>query len=112
GTASFVSLPYDGFTARGEYVWEATHPVPLVAWYGAGIVASGYVLAAVRDLEEPDGRRLRAVLEPADAALVPAAFTTGVPDTREGRLEAYGTDEIRFSIDAPRDGLVVLNEVM
>ena len=45
-----------------------------------------------------------------DASAVPAVG--GAPENREGTLERYEPDVIRFSIDAPRAGLVVLNEIM
>jgi hypothetical protein len=103
------------FIARGGDVYEAKHPAPLVAWYGAAtIVASsapGDVLAAVRAVEEPDGARRRAVIERADAALVPRALEGAAPDARDGTLVSYEPDQIVVAIDAPRAGIVVLNEI-
>ena len=109
-TTAFVAMPNASFEPRGGNLWEASHPAPLVEWVGAVEVVTDphRVLAAVRAIEEPDGARRRAVIE--DPALVPD--TTGAPDSREGTLDSYEPDAIRFSIDAPRAGLVVLDEIM
>jgi hypothetical protein len=110
----FVKLPNRAFVARGGDLWEATAPAPLVAWYGAATVVASEkdVLAAVRAVQEPDGARRRAIVEPDDAIALPVAWlASGEPDSREGVVESYEPNEIRFSIDAPRAGLVVLNEV-
>jgi hypothetical protein len=112
-TASFVMMPHPEFEARGRNLWEAKHPAPLVQWVGAvTVVEQREVLDALRALVEPDGVRRRAVVEPADATLLPASATSAMPDAREGQLVSYEPNEIRFTIDAPRDGLVVLNEIM
>lgn len=105
-TARFPRLPAPGFTVDASVGWlyEADHPAPLVAWYGAVIVAHDHVLEAVRATQEPDGSRLHAVVE--------TELPPGTPGFHEGTLESYEPDAIRFSIDAPTDGLVVLNEVM
>jgi hypothetical protein len=103
----------DTFEPRGDFISEARHPAPLVQWYGAiEIIAQDKALAAVRAVEEPDGQRRRAIVEPADAALLPNAASLTQPEAREGTLDSYEPDEIRVSIDAPRDGIVVLNEIM
>ena len=112
-SAAFVMMPHPAFEPRGGDLWEARHPAPLVQWVGAvTVVEQRKALAAVRALVEPDGVRRRAIVEPADAALLPAAATAGEPDARVGTLVSYEPDAIRFTIDAPRDGLVVLNEIL
>jgi hypothetical protein len=105
-TASFVHMPSPAFVARGGDVWEAVHPAPIVAWYGTTVVEKDprRVLAAVRATQGPDGVRRAAVVEED----MPA---TGEPETREGAVTSYEPDEITLTIDAPRAGLVVLNEV-
>ena len=35
-----------------------------------------------------------------------------MPESREGQLASYDADEIHIRLDAPRAGLVVLNEIM
>ena len=113
--ASFVEVPDPAFVARGGQLWEAKHPAPLVQWVGAIVIAPrGKALRALRAVEEPDGARRRAVLEPTEAALVPDAklLAFAPPDAREGVLLHYEPDEIRFAVSAPRDGIVVLNEIM
>jgi hypothetical protein len=112
-STSFVSPRNPAFEDRGEFVYEARHPAPLVQWYGAiEIVARDKALAAVRKTEDADGIRRRAIVEPQDAALLPNAAALTEPGAREGTLDSYEPDEIRVSIDAPRDGIVVLNEIM
>jgi hypothetical protein len=113
-STAFVSVPNPAFESRGDYVWEAKHPAPLVQWYGAiQIVKRGEVLPAVRASQDADGVRRRAIVEPADAALLAnaTALAAALSDAREGVLVGYEPDEIRVTIDAPRDGLVVLNEI-
>lgn len=112
---SFVALPHRAFVPRGNDIWEATHPAPLVAWYGKlDVVEPNKALPAVRAIQEPDGSRRRAVVERPDARLVPEldALVSAPPASREGRLVSYEPDEIVVAVDAPRAGLVVLNEIM
>ena len=112
---SFVALPHPAFESRGGSLWEAMHPAPLVQWVGKiEIVEQGKALDAVRAIEEPNGSRRRAILEPMEAARLDSAaqLAAAEPDSRAGTLELYEPDEIRFTIDAPRAGLVVLNEIM
>jgi hypothetical protein len=112
-TASFVSVPHPGFEARGGGLWEARHPAPLVAWLGAiEVVERGQVLEAMRAAQDADGVRRRAIVEPSELGKLPAGAIAGAPDAREGTLLGYEPDTIRFTIEAPRAGLVVLNELM
>jgi hypothetical protein len=123
-STQFPRLPNPEFTWRREHTWEANHPVPLIQWVGqAVVVPQKKVLATMRGRVLPDGWRRVAVLEPADHTLLPPsafAWVTGGDPTRlgpapapvEGQLVSYEPDEIRFTIDAPQDGLVVLNEIM
>lgn len=114
-STSFVSVPSPAFELRGDGLWEARHPAPLAQWVGAiAIAPQPKVLDAVRASEDPDGVRRRAVLEPGDAALVPAAeqLATATPEARDGAITSYEPDAITLTIDAPRAGLVVLNEIM
>jgi hypothetical protein len=110
--ASFVTMPAVGFQSRGDDLYEAIAPAPLCAWYGAATVGNGNVLAAVRAAQDPDGVRRHAIVEPDDAAQLPADWLAHAqPDSRECALDSYEPDEIRVTIDAPRDGLVVLDEI-
>ncbi|MDB4956237.1 MAG: hypothetical protein JWO36_3806 [Myxococcales bacterium] len=110
--ATYVRMPSPGFESRGGELWEAAKPAPIVAWYGAGRVVDDpkQVLAVVRGLQDPDGSRRRVVVEP-DAA-IPPGYTSAEPDLRIGSISKYEPDEIAFEIEAPRAGLVVLNEIM
>jgi len=109
----FVTMPNPAFTPRGDGLFEARAPAPLVAWYGAAtVIEPRGVLVAMRAIQEPDGARRRAIVEPADALALPLDWLAyPAPDAREGVLESYEPDEIRFAVDAPRAGLVVLNEL-
>jgi len=115
GTASFVPPLGDGaFVARGDRVFEARHPAALAMWYGAVMLVTtpAQVLPAVRALEEPGGVRRRAVVEP-EALAVPgvADLAFAEPAGQEATLVSYTPDEIELAVDAPRAGLVVLNEL-
>jgi hypothetical protein len=110
--ATYVRLPNPAFEAHDGGLYEAIHPAPLIQWYGAGqlVHEPKDVLPAVRAVAEPDGSRRRVILEP--DARVPDKFFQAPPAGREGQLASYDDDEISFRIDAPDDGLVVLNEIM
>ncbi|TMQ03399.1 MAG: YfhO family protein [Deltaproteobacteria bacterium] len=81
-----VASPGDAFADRGGGLFEARHPAPLVAWYGAVtlVTDAGKVLPAMRVVQDTDGVRRRAVIEP---------------------------DAIAATVEAPRAGLVVLDEL-
>jgi hypothetical protein len=107
-TTAFPTMPHPEFESRNAWLWEAKHPAPLVQWLGAyAVVAQREVLPSMRATLEPDGVRRKAIVEPG-TPLPPS----GEPDARQGTLVSYEPDEIRFTIDAPRDGLVVLNEIL
>ncbi len=115
-TASFLPrLTGPAFLARGGTVFEAAHPAPLVAWYGAArfVADAKQVLPAVRATEDADGVRRRAILEPDAIAAAPvvAALAGAEPGSVTGTLVHYAPDEIAIAVDAPRAGLVVLNEL-
>jgi hypothetical protein len=112
---SFVTLPNPAFEPRGDGVWEALHPAPLVTWVGKiEVVDTNKALAAVRAIEEPDGARRRAVIERRDAPRLADAdaLASATPESRDGTLVSYEPDVITVAVDAPRAGLVVLNEIM
>lgn len=109
---SFPHAPFSGFTPH-DGIYEAQHPAPLISWYGEVDIAGDHVLDAVRKVEEPGGQRRRAIVEPHDALALPLLERlSGEPGFVEGALEWYSPDSIGFSIDAPRAGLVVLDEIM
>ena len=110
-TAQFPRFPTAGFTAH-DGLFEADHPVPLIAEYGAVEVVADHPLEAIRALEQPDGRRLRAVVETADASALPPEAATATPGMIEGTLESYAPDRIAFSTSSQTAGLVVLDEIM
>jgi hypothetical protein len=116
--ASFVAPLGAGagaFVSRGDQIFEAVHPAPLAAWYGATTLVAdpAQVLSAVRAIEEPGGERRRAVIEPAALFQVPALARLGVaaPASTTGTLVSYAADDIAVTVDAPGEGIVVLNEL-
>jgi hypothetical protein len=113
---SFITLPHPAFEARGDGLYEAKHPAPLVQWVGAvEVVPQGRVLETMRASQEPDGRRAVAIVEPFDALLIPHLLELSIavpPTPREGTLVTYGPNAITFTVDAPGDGLVLLNEIL
>jgi len=121
GTSSSFLPPLAGdpaFVSRGDQIFEARAPAPLVAWYGAVTLIGDprQVLAAVRALGprgDQTGARTRAVIEPDAVARVPAVLglMTAAPGMVPGELVSYEPDAIAVTVDAPRDGLVVLNEL-
>lgn len=106
--SSYVRLPHPGFhRVRGD-VWEADAPAPLVMWYGNAVLERepGRVLDDVR------GAHHRwAVLELGDAKQLPYELPFAEQGAIAGTLVSYDADEIRATVDAPRAGLVVLNEL-
>jgi hypothetical protein len=123
GTGANRAPPLAGnaaFVARGDGVFEARHPAPLVAWYGAvtPVARPDEVMPAMRAIADAgadagDGVRQRAVVEPEAIAQVPAlaALAAAAPGSAPGALVAYEPDAIAVTVDAPRAGLVVLNEL-
>lgn len=105
----------EAFVARGGGLFEARHPAPLVAWYGAATLVTdpANVLPAMRASQDADGERRRAVIEPDAGVAVPALaeLATAAPGSVTGALVSYEPDAIAVSIDAPRAGIVVLNEL-
>src|SRR5262249_20470853 len=94
--------------------FEALHPVPAVAWYGAVRVLPDLERAvdALLASEAQDGTRGYAVVERADAAPV-GQLAGGQPSPSvAGRLVSYGLNQLVGEIDAPADGLVVVNEAV
>jgi hypothetical protein len=114
-STAFVQVPHSAFELRGGSLWEARHPAPIAQWYGAiAVVPPRQALDAVRASQDGDGVRRRAVVEPADAARLPnmQLLAGQQPEAREGKITRYEPDEITLTVDAPRDGIVVLNEIM
>jgi hypothetical protein len=111
----FVRVPNVAFEhVEGDF-YEARNPAPIVQWVGkVDIVDEQDALAAVRAIEDPDGERRRVVVERDEAGSHPGlyALAAAQPDMRIGRITRYEPDEIRFEVEAPRAGLVVLNEIM
>ncbi|HET7499522.1 MAG TPA: hypothetical protein VFK02_00910 [Kofleriaceae bacterium] len=120
GTSATFVPPLAGnpaFASRGDQIFEALHPAPLIAWYGAVALVRepGQVLPAMRSPEVagPSGDRQRAVVELAAVARVPALarLELTLPGSVAGTLVSYQADEIVAAVEAPRDGIVVLNEL-
>jgi hypothetical protein len=92
--------------------------VPQVAWYGAVrlVDRAADALPALLASEDAEGRRFAAVVERADvppaAAAAIDALAARPPDRplHAGRVVDFAPDRVAVEIDAPADGLVVLNE--
>lgn len=117
-----TTLAPDHFVYRGGERYEARHPAPLVAWYGGAEWAetSREALLLLLDAEDADGTRRTTVVEPAD---IPAALQARVEGivaaaieprrprpSVAGELVSYAPERIAFTVDAPAEGIVVLNE--
>lgn len=96
--------------------WEVIDPAPLVAWYGGVEVVPDYrraldVLAAREQGSEP---RRRAIVERGDlpAKVDGVEQVAEPPPSVPGQLREYGANRIEVAVDAPAQGVVVLNEVM
>ncbi|HEY0194946.1 MAG TPA: hypothetical protein VGC42_27725, partial [Kofleriaceae bacterium] len=106
---------HPAFVDRGDHVFEAVHPAPLIAWYGAVQLEADAkrALADVRAIEQPDGSRPRAVLAADQLARAPAlaALASATPGSTTGAVISYAPDEIVVAVDAPRAGIAVLAEL-
>jgi hypothetical protein len=103
---------HPAFTARGDQIFEARNPAPLIAWYGAATIVGDpkRVLAAVRATEQ-GGERRAVVLEPDALVAAPQAIALARAASVAGTLLAYAPDAIDVAIDAPAAGIAVLNEL-
>jgi hypothetical protein len=105
------------FRARGDGLFEVVHPAPLVAWYGAVALVTrpDDVLPAMRAIADaaPDGERRRAVVEPDALGGIPALaeLVAAEPGSAPGALVSYEPDAIAVTVDAPRAGIAVLDEL-
>jgi len=106
--SSFVRMPAEGFhRVRGD-IFEADAPAPLVMWYGNAVIERD----PARVLDDVRGAHHRwAVLELDDAKRLPYDLPFAERGAVAGALVSYDADEIRATVDAPRAGLVVLNEL-
>ena len=106
-TASFVHMPHVGFRDRGNGIFEAIDPAPLVEWYGSVNIVRDpdKVLAAVRGANHE-----RAIIELDTAKLLPFDLALEPALAQPGKLVDYEADAIDTVVDAPKPGLVVLNE--
>ncbi len=107
------------FTRGKGPVRTARHPVPIAQWYsGVRVVPRDEVLDAMLAAEDETGARSYAVLEPSERSRIPpevlgALEADGASGgfTVSGTLQTFEADEVVVSIEAPKAGLLVLNEV-
>ncbi len=106
------------FVKKATTIYEAIHPVDLVRWYGALRVAEPRsVLAAMLELEDPEGHRDVAIVEPRDLERLSEQAKALVDPRRNrrrsvgGTLISYRRNQIVVRIEAPEAGIVVLNEL-
>jgi len=103
-------------------VFEAVNAVPAVVWYGAIEVAprgGGTVLDVLLRQLHSGGKIRVAALDAAAAAKLPASLrdqlasaSASPPAPITGELRTLESDELRATIDAPADGLLVVNDTM
>ncbi len=100
-------------------VRRALHPAPIVEWFaGVRVIPANQVLDEVLASERDDGTRQFAVLEPEvrevlDPTLLARLETIGSEggSTQSGALVSFAPDEVVIEINAPSEGLLILNEV-
>ncbi len=97
-------------------VREALHPVAIVAWYGKALrKPTAVVLDAILQSEGQDGKRDAVIVEPAPWDSLPPGLAQSLQSSEHasvaGRLQSFSTDKVVVQIDAPTEGIVVLNEV-
>jgi hypothetical protein len=103
----------DVMKPAGRGAWTVAGAAPAVAWYDTAELAGDAPAALRATLAAAPGAK--AVLEaPAlDAAAKARAARVDAPATPRvvGRLEALDDDSLRATVDAPADGVVVVNEM-
>lgn len=100
-------------------VRRALHPVPVAQWFsGLRVVPRGEVLEEMLQAESDTGARSYAVIEPTESARIDADMLRKLESIGElggttvsGELVTFEADEVVVTIDAPGDGVLVLNEV-
>jgi hypothetical protein len=100
-------------------VRRALHPVPIAQWYsGLRVVPKSEVLDALLGAESDSGDWRYAVIEADERARIEPSLLRQFEvkgliggTTVSGKLEQFGADEVVISIEAPDDGILVLNEV-
>ncbi len=120
-------LPEDPSVMRPELFheldarrFELRAPAPLVLWYGAILLADHQrALDHVAMQESAPGARVLAVVEEKDVAADARAAVERLgrgelvrrpPRPVEGQLVAYEAERVVVRVDAPAEGIVVLNE--
>jgi Bacterial membrane protein YfhO len=109
------------FRLVSTHVVEVIHPAPWLGWYGGvKTVAAASVIPTLAMMRDPRGRRFGAVvdeslLKDTDTAawlrpLVAAFDNKRAPPSVAGRITHFNADSVSATINAPSDGLVVLNE--
>ena len=100
-------------------IYEVVHPAPQVAWYGGALpVSRAQILPTLAGARDRAGVRRQVVLEAqaqevmADRRLHRLAAIVDPPPAVPGKVTAFSTEEVSFTIDAPAEGVVVLNEMM
>ncbi len=97
-----------GIVRREGAVYEIEPRAPYAYWVG-GAVVEPTVAAALRRLPELD-RRGELVLAEEDTGPVPPARRAARAPRVDATLEGRTLSSLRFSVDAPADGYLVVNE--
>ena len=96
----------------GNGRWTVKDPAPAVAWYDTAVVVEDPAAAWRAVSTAPPGAKAALEAGTLDAdQLARAARVDGAIPMVPGALEALEPDALRATIDAPGDGLVVINEL-
>jgi hypothetical protein len=100
-------------------IHQVLHPAPQLAWYGAvRRLPEADILPALAAARDQQGVRRQAFVDrgpagqPAPPELARLESVKQPPPSVAGTVTSFDTDEVRATVVAPADGLVVLNEMM
>jgi hypothetical protein len=119
-TGAPATLAPTRFRQLTPVIHEALHPAPQLAWYGAvRRVATADILPALAAARDQQGVRRLAFVDRGPPGPPPApglarleAVGDKAPPSLAGKVTSFETDEVIGTVNAPADGLVVLNEMM
>jgi hypothetical protein len=105
------------FQRKVPPVYEALHPAPHIAWYGAVDVSKpDAALSALLATEDTNGQRRAAVVTEDQLPIMGELASVlssrkSPPPSVPGRVTELTAEQLRATIVAPEPGIVVLNEV-
>ena len=109
----------EGVTSAGSGMWRVANPVADVRWYPGAQIVDDAAAAWKAITAKPPGS-IAVVEHPSadlaarlthDAATAPAVAPTPTDNGVDGRVTASTRNSLTAEIDAPADGIVVINEM-